>query len=178
MFCNKYDHHYYIDGCNAKIPLRWMAWEAVLLVSEHSIDISRIPVLHSIIFSPKGKRSCQTDVWSFAVTVWEICMDCKETPYADLTSEQVLENYARWYENERHIGKENNQDTSGDDDDNNKNNKNGSTKKKKNSPRILSQPIHCTDSLYLMMNKCWSKQTEDRPSFEEIYLYLERLALD
>ncbi|XP_034181268.2 discoidin domain-containing receptor 2 isoform X1 [Osmia lignaria lignaria] len=134
MFCKKYDHHYYIDGCNAKIPLRWMAWEAVLL----------------------GKRNCETDVWSFAVTVWEICMDCKETPYADLTSEQVLENYARWYEDDE----------------------NGSTKKEKNSPRILSRPIHCSDSLYLMMNNCWKKEAEDRPSFEEIYLYLERLALD
>lgn len=32
MYCSKYDSEYYVDECYAKIPLRWMAWEAVLLV--------------------------------------------------------------------------------------------------------------------------------------------------
>lgn len=41
MYCTKYDHHYYIDGNNGKIPLRWMAWEAVLLVSSNHFDNSR-----------------------------------------------------------------------------------------------------------------------------------------
>ncbi|XP_076764244.1 discoidin domain-containing receptor tyrosine kinase B [Xylocopa sonorina] len=126
IYCDKYDHHYFIDGHNAKIPLRWMAWEAVLL----------------------GKRSCKADVWSFAITVWEIFLNCKELPYADLTVAQVLENYDRWY------------------------------RSGKSQPQILSQPDRCPNDLYRVMNKCWSKQNEDRPSFEEIYLYLERLALD
>ncbi|XP_076169898.1 discoidin domain-containing receptor 2-like [Ptiloglossa arizonensis] len=138
VYCSKYDHHYYIDGCNAKIPLRWMAWEAVLL----------------------SKRSCQADVWSFAVTVWEIFTDCKETPYPDLTAEQVLENCGRWYQSEvcgvNGIG----------------------ASDERNRPRVLARPNRCSDDLYRMMNKCWSKRTEDRPTFEEIYVYLERLALD
>lgn len=33
MYCSKYDAEYYVNECYAKVPLRWMAWEAVLLVS-------------------------------------------------------------------------------------------------------------------------------------------------
>lgn len=32
MYCSKYDGEYYVDECYAKIPLRWMAWEAVISV--------------------------------------------------------------------------------------------------------------------------------------------------
>lgn len=32
MYCSKYDNEYYIDECYTKIPIRWMAWEAVLSV--------------------------------------------------------------------------------------------------------------------------------------------------
>ncbi|XP_012140223.1 discoidin domain-containing receptor 2-like isoform X1 [Megachile rotundata] len=148
MFCTKYNHQYFVDGSNAKIPLRWMAWEAVLL----------------------NKRSCRADVWSFAVTVWEICMDCKETPYAELTSEQVLENCGRWYQSESRTSRGSSEDVC-DGEDNR-------IKKEENRPRVLSRPPHCSDDLYRVMNKCWSKRSENRPSFEEIYLYLERLALD
>ncbi|XP_060832815.1 discoidin domain-containing receptor 2-like isoform X1 [Bombus pascuorum] len=141
IYCNKYDHHYFIDGHNVKVPLRWMAWEAVLL----------------------GKRSCRADVWSFAVTIWEIFLNCKEIPYADLTVAQVLENCGRCYQNETYIG------GNGQPDDNND---------QRNHHRILSQPDHCPDDLYRIMKKCWSTRIEDRPQFAEIHLYLERLALD
>lgn len=140
IYCTKYDHHYYVDGSNAKIPLRWMAWEAVLL----------------------NERSCRADVWSFAVTAWEIFTSCKETPYLDLTAEQVLENCGRWYESEAGAG---NRTGDGVNDE-------------RNQPRVLSRPNRCSDDLYRVMNKCWSKKVVDRPTFEEIYLYLERLALD
>lgn len=139
IYCNKYDHHYFIDGHNIKIPLRWMAWEAVLL----------------------GKRSCRADVWSFAVTIWEIFRNCKEIPYADLTVAQILENYGHWYQRETSIDKEY--------DDNND---------KRNQPRIPSQSDHCPDNLYRIMKKCWSTRVEERPSFEEIHLYLEKLTFD
>ncbi|XP_066586703.1 discoidin domain-containing receptor 2-like [Prorops nasuta] len=129
MYCSKYEHEYYVDGCYTKIPLRWMAWEAVLL----------------------AKQSSQSDVWSYAVTIWEVLTGCKDLPYSDFTSEQVLENYSRFYH--------------------------GSSSEK-NQPRILSQPACCSADLYHMMTKCWSKHAEDRPTFEEIYLYLKRLGFD
>lgn len=140
IYCAKYDHHYFLDGYNTKIPLRWMAWEAVLL----------------------SKRTCRADVWSFAVTVWEILLDCKEIPYPDLTVTQVLENCGRWYQSE-----------SSDVAPSDCNNINDQT----DHPRILPRPDRCPDDLYRMMNKCWSNRIEDRPTFEQIHLFLERLAL-
>ncbi|KAG7211120.1 hypothetical protein KM043_010446 [Ampulex compressa] len=128
MYCGKYDRQYYIDGCYAKIPLRWMAWEAALL----------------------GRQNCRTDVWSYGVTVWEILTSCEQMPYAELTAEQVLENHGRWYH--------------GDGD-----------ASERNPPRVLSQPTSCPDDLYRLMLQCWTRRPEDRPTFEEIYLYLERL---
>ncbi|KAL6259702.1 hypothetical protein P5V15_009617 [Pogonomyrmex californicus] len=127
MYCSKYDGEYYVDECYGKIPLRWMAWEAVL----------------------SGKRSCQADVWSYGVTVWEVLMRCEDIPYADLTSEQVLENCGLWYSLD-----------------------NGGKKK---CPRILEQPVFCTDDLYRLMLRCWCKRAEDRSSFQEIYCYLKKL---
>nr|XP_012216863.1 PREDICTED: discoidin domain-containing receptor 2-like [Linepithema humile] len=131
MYCSKYDGEYYVDECYAKIPLRWMAWEAVL----------------------SGKRSCQSDVWSYGVTVWEVLTRCEDMPYADLVSEQVLENCGLWYHS---------LDTGG----------------KKKSPRVLKQPVFCSDDLYRLMLRCWCKRAEDRPSFQEIHCYLKKLTLD
>ncbi|XP_014476730.1 PREDICTED: discoidin domain-containing receptor 2-like isoform X2 [Dinoponera quadriceps] len=131
MYCNKYDGEYYVDECYAKIPLRWMAWEAVI----------------------SGKRSCQSDVWSYGVTVWEVLTHCKDVPYADLTSEQVLENCGLWYHSSEGGGKS-------------------------KRPRLLEQPMFCTDDLYRLMLRCWCKRADDRPSFQEIHCYLKKLTLD
>ncbi|XP_076650199.1 discoidin domain-containing receptor 2-like isoform X2 [Halictus rubicundus] len=141
MYCSKYDHHYYMDAYNGKIPLRWMAWDAVIL----------------------SARNCRADVWSFAVTVWEIFTNCKEIPYSDLTAEQVFENCNRWYnanENENVTG-----------------NGNGlKNADEKHQPRVLPRPSGCSDDLYSIMQECWSKRPEDRPTFEEMNRYLEKLA--
>ncbi|XP_034942255.1 epithelial discoidin domain-containing receptor 1-like isoform X2 [Chelonus insularis] len=127
MYCSKYDGEYYVNECYTKIPLRWMAWEAVLL----------------------GKRSCQADVWSYATTIWEIFTYCEDMPFSDMTSEQVLENCGNWYHS--------------------------SSQEK---TRMLPQPALCSRDLYRMMTKCWSKRAEDRPSFEDIYVFLKRLTLN
>ncbi|XP_078042513.1 discoidin domain-containing receptor 2 isoform X2 [Augochlora pura] len=141
MFCSKYDHHYYMDAYNGKIPLRWMAWEAVIL----------------------STQSCRADVWSFAVTIWEILTNCTEIPYSHLTAEQVLENHNRWYQ--------------GSADGNGTGNRNGLMNvDEKYQPQVLPRPNHCSDDLYRVMNECWSKRAEDRPTFEEMNRYLEKLA--
>ena len=49
IYCNKYDHHYFVDGHNVKIPLRWMAWEAVLLVSNDHFLFTLIYIFLSFI---------------------------------------------------------------------------------------------------------------------------------
>ncbi|XP_074100892.1 discoidin domain-containing receptor 2-like isoform X2 [Cotesia typhae] len=140
MYCSKYDSEYYVNECYTKIPLRWMAWEAVLL----------------------GKRSCQADVWSYATTVWEILTYCEDLPFSDMTSEQVLENCGNWYHSTSTSTTTSSSSSSSQD----------------KKTRVLSQPATCSRDLYRMMTKCWSKHAEERPSFEDIYVFLKRLTLN
>ncbi|XP_064648959.1 discoidin domain-containing receptor 2-like isoform X3 [Lineus longissimus] len=66
--------YYRIEG-RAVLPIRWMAWESVLL----------------------GKFTSKSDVWSFAVTLWEVLTFAKIQPYEHLTDEQVIENCGHFY---------------------------------------------------------------------------------
>ncbi|KAF6200642.1 hypothetical protein GE061_005085 [Apolygus lucorum] len=54
MYCSKYEADYYISDTKAKLPIRWMAWESLLL----------------------GKTSSKSDVWAFGVTLWEMLVVC------------------------------------------------------------------------------------------------------
>ncbi|KAK8752236.1 hypothetical protein OTU49_012649 [Cherax quadricarinatus] len=69
--------YYRIEG-KALLPIRWMAWESVLL----------------------GKFTTKSDVWSFAVTLWEILTMAREQPYEELTDDLVIENVSFIYHNE------------------------------------------------------------------------------
>lgn len=65
-----YGHDYYkVDG-NIPLPIRWMAWESVFL----------------------GKYTTKSDVWSFAVTLWEILTLCRRPPFDGISDPQVMEN--------------------------------------------------------------------------------------
>ncbi|CAG5136400.1 unnamed protein product, partial [Candidula unifasciata] len=66
--------YYRIEG-RAVLPIRWMAWESILL----------------------GKFTTKSDVWSFAVTLWEVLTFAREQPFISLTDEQVIENAGHCY---------------------------------------------------------------------------------
>lgn len=78
MYCSRYEQDYYVSDTKAKLPIRWMSWENLLL----------------------GRQTTKSDVWAFAITLWEILMLCTQQPYAELTSEQVVENSNHWYQND------------------------------------------------------------------------------
>ena len=62
-----YSSRYYkVKGC-AILPLRWMATECFY-----------------------GKFSEKTDVWAFGVTMWEMFMLCRQTPYENLTNPELI----------------------------------------------------------------------------------------
>uniref|UniRef100_A0A182PTS1 Protein kinase domain-containing protein n=1 Tax=Anopheles epiroticus TaxID=199890 RepID=A0A182PTS1_9DIPT len=63
------------------MPIRWMAWESVLM----------------------GKFTSKSDVWSFAVTLWEILTFAREQPFENLSDDKVIENIGHMYQdNKKH----------------------------------------------------------------------------
>ncbi|BFF93401.1 discoidin domain-containing receptor 2 [Drosophila madeirensis] len=61
------------------MPIRWMSWESVLL----------------------GKFTTKSDVWSFAVALWEILTFAREQPYEHMTDENVIENIGHIYQDDK-----------------------------------------------------------------------------
>ncbi|XP_052224230.1 discoidin domain-containing receptor 2-like [Dreissena polymorpha] len=66
--------YYKIEG-RAVLPIRWMAWESILL----------------------GKFTTKSDVWSFGVTLWEILTFACDQPYHNLSDDQVIANAGHFY---------------------------------------------------------------------------------
>ncbi|XP_052222204.1 LOW QUALITY PROTEIN: discoidin domain-containing receptor 2-like [Dreissena polymorpha] len=69
--------YYRIEG-RAVLPIRWMGWESILL----------------------GKFTTKSDVWSFAVTLWEILTFAREQPFEGMTDEEVISNAGHYYRND------------------------------------------------------------------------------
>ena len=67
--------YYQIDG-DLMLPIRWMSWESILL----------------------EKFTTKSDVWSFAVTLWEILTFAREQPYEEMCDEKVIENVGLLYQ--------------------------------------------------------------------------------
>ncbi|XP_069055176.1 epithelial discoidin domain-containing receptor 1 isoform X3 [Lepisosteus oculatus] len=75
MSRNLYAGDYYRIQGRAVLPIRWMAWECILM----------------------GKFTTASDVWAFGVTLWEMLRLCKEQPYASMTDELVIENAGEFF---------------------------------------------------------------------------------
>ncbi|XP_046976674.1 epithelial discoidin domain-containing receptor 1-like [Vanessa cardui] len=74
MFCEEFIGDYHIMADGSRIPLRWMAWESLLMG----------------IYSPAS------DVWSFGVTVWEVLTYCLAKPFEEMNDDQVVTNASDW----------------------------------------------------------------------------------
>ncbi|XP_049885499.1 epithelial discoidin domain-containing receptor 1-like [Pectinophora gossypiella] len=74
MFCEEFVGDYHMTGDGSRIPLRWMAWESLLM----------------------GMYSPASDVWSFGVTVWEVLTYCVAKPFEEMTDDQVVANASEW----------------------------------------------------------------------------------
>lgn len=67
----EYQQDYYrIQGGRSLLPVRWMSWEAILF----------------------GRFSTKSDVWAFAVTLWEILTFGRQRPFASCSDDIVVEN--------------------------------------------------------------------------------------
>ncbi|KOB77628.1 Epithelial discoidin domain-containing receptor 1 [Operophtera brumata] len=74
MFCEEFVGDYHIMPDGTPMPLRWMAWESLLM----------------------GMFSPASDVWSFGVTVWEILTYCSVKPFDEMNDDQVVANAGEW----------------------------------------------------------------------------------
>ncbi|XP_060809690.1 epithelial discoidin domain-containing receptor 1-like [Amyelois transitella] len=74
MFCEEFAGDYHVLADGSRMPLRWMAWESLLL----------------------GMYSPASDVWSFGVTVWEILTYCMARPFDEMNDDQVVANASEW----------------------------------------------------------------------------------
>ncbi|XP_063283196.1 discoidin domain-containing receptor 2 isoform X2 [Pelobates fuscus] len=75
MSRNLYSGDYYRIQGRAVLPIRWMSWESILL----------------------GKFTTASDVWAFAVTLWETFTFCREQPYSEMSDELVIENTGEFF---------------------------------------------------------------------------------
>lgn len=89
LYVNDY---YKVDG-NTPLPIRWMAWESVYQ-ARYFINFGNRGLLLNIL-NFHCRYTTKTDVWAFAVTLWEILTLCRRQPYDCLTDPEVMENLAR-----------------------------------------------------------------------------------
>ncbi|XP_022171653.1 discoidin domain-containing receptor 2 [Myzus persicae] len=73
-----YSADYFDFEGRPSLPIRWMSWESILL----------------------NKYTPRSDVWSFAVTLWEILTFAREQPYEELSDQHVIDNVTRLYQND------------------------------------------------------------------------------
>jgi len=112
----------------------------------------------------EGSFSTASDVWSFGVCGWEVYSLCAQLPYNDLDEEGVFENLKSLHLN-------------------------GELKVVK-LPMIrvklhvrvqkpLSMPSHCPSEQFYrkVLSPCWRRNSENRPSFAELHLLLQKLSI-
>lgn len=74
------------------LPIRWLAWECIITVERFFCTVTSFPkykVSYSLI---KDQFSPKSDIWSFAVTLWEILTFAQTKPFDKLSDIQVVEN--------------------------------------------------------------------------------------
>ncbi|CAF1024694.1 unnamed protein product [Rotaria sordida] len=122
MAISQYEHEYWLTTNGQLIPLRWIAPEA----------LTTNPTIKS-------------DVYSFAVTLWEIWSRCLCLPYVSLTNEEL---YQRIILQQL----ENKDDVSFN----------------------LSLPPDCPKEIYDLLCECWHIDGTKRPNIADIALYFRR----
>ncbi|XP_043505190.1 epithelial discoidin domain-containing receptor 1-like isoform X1 [Polistes fuscatus] len=128
--------YYKVDG-TVPLPVRWMAWESIFL----------------------GKYTTKSDVWAFAVTLWEILNLGRRIPYEHLSNEEVVESLRRFH-------RANEEDGSA--------SESGGTDGTNDHFDYLPRPTASSKDIYDLMLECWRREESERPTFREISLFLQR----
>lgn len=128
--------YYKVDG-TMPLPVRWMAWESIFL----------------------GKYTTKSDVWAFAVTLWEILNLGRRVPYEHLSDEEVVQSLRQLHHDA--------ECSNGNPEDNCKEDSRGDFD-------YLPRPTASSKDIYDLMLECWRREENERPTFREISLFLQR----
>lgn len=108
----------------------------------------------------QGKYTTKSDVWAFAVTLWEILNLGRRVPYEHSSNEEVVQSLRRLHRAA---------DCSDADGENN-----GCKESADNLFNYLPQPTACSKDIYDLMLDCWRREETERPTFREISMFLQR----
>ncbi|KAL0101425.1 hypothetical protein PUN28_018925 [Cardiocondyla obscurior] len=128
--------YYKVDG-TMPLPVRWMAWESIFL----------------------GKYTTKSDVWAFAVTLWEILNLGRRVPYEHLSDEEVVQSL-RQLHHATDCSSPNPEDSCKEDS--------------RSGFDYLPRPTASSKDIYDLMLECWQREEAERPTFREISLFLQR----
>ncbi|XP_011501305.1 PREDICTED: discoidin domain-containing receptor 2-like [Ceratosolen solmsi marchali] len=138
--------YYKVDG-GIPLPIRWMAWESLVL----------------------GKYTTKSDIWSFAVTLWEILNLGRRIPYEHLSDLEVVRYLRRFCHdcaaNDDASQIKSSEEEDGDDDE---------SRKMGVAIEQLPKPSASSKDIYDLMLECWRRDESERPTFREISLFLQR----
>ncbi|CAF3405363.1 unnamed protein product [Rotaria socialis] len=126
MALSQYEHEYWLSNNGDKIPLRWIAPEALI-----------------------NNSTLKSDIYSFAVTLWELWSRCSYLPHASLTNEELYQ-YLVFRQSSNRIETLN------------------------ESIIRLSQPVDCSKEIYDLLCECWHIDGTKRPNISDIALYFTR----
>lgn len=96
--------YYKLDG-KLGLPVRWMSWESAFLVSTGYRLLPDVCVHDDYrdltactwFFFSQDKYSTKSDVWSFAVTLWEILHLAKSRPFDGCPDRWIVENLSHMH---------------------------------------------------------------------------------
>ena len=101
------------------------------------------------LYVMQGEFTSKSDVWSFAVTLWEILTLARWRPFESLSDDEVVANYRR------HAAVAVPASPSA-------------------SPATLDRPGTCPREIYDLMLECWRVEAARRPTFREMHMFLQR----
>ena len=146
MAFSQYEHEYWPSPNGQLIPLRWIAPEALTVSSRSTSSMLISSTGH---FSFQSTATIYSDIYSFAVSLWEIWSRCSCLPHLALSNEEVYQHLlAQQYPSNSE------------------------------SPHDLSfhvsLPADCPKEIYDLLCECWRPDGDKRPNIADITLYFRR----
>ena len=148
--CYRSDYFKSQSGC--LLPIRWMAWESVLMVRS-PLSSSRLGYFVYNVTDFQGKFTTKSDVWSFGVTLWEVLTYARSQPFESLSDDKVVSNLSLFYKE--------------------RSSKSAAAAAATAAAR-LPTPHACPREVRDLMCECWRREEKERPSFREIHMFLQR----